>query len=230
MRQARPAGAGQADRSRVDPRRRLRQQDGRRGLRRRARAGADPRDGVGDVHQRGIRGTDAQQLPGRSRRVPQPRRRHRAAGRVPPEASKYILAGDVASKAAGSPAAAGRRSGQRLGGQVGVRRREDEGRRPAGGRHRRGRLRSALGDTTVDPRRRDADRDLYCRLARRVPRDTPRQESVLAGRHDEEAVAALPQAIEFDPKFGRAYSGLAVSHSGSATPRRRARRSNTRSR
>ena len=73
-----------------------------------------------------------------------------------------------------------------------------------------GRLRTALGDKTVNASKAKPNETFTAGSLEAFREYTTAQELQL-GRHDAEAVPHYRRAIELDPKFGRSYSGLAIS-------------------
>jgi Tfp pilus assembly protein PilF len=73
-----------------------------------------------------------------------------------------------------------------------------------------GRLRTALGDKTVNANKTKPTETFTAGSLEAFREYTTAQDLQLA-RHDAEAAAHYRRAVELDPKFGRAYSGLAVS-------------------
>ncbi len=72
------------------------------------------------------------------------------------------------------------------------------------------RIRARVGDKTVDASR-PAGRETFTAASLDAFHEYAVAQDLAIGGKDEEAVAHYRKAIEFDPNFGRAYSGLAVS-------------------
>ena len=71
-----------------------------------------------------------------------------------------------------------------------------------------GRLRSALGDKAVD---RVTPTETFTAGSLEAFREYTTAQDLTLARRDEEALPHYRRAVELDPKFGRAYSGIAVS-------------------
>ncbi len=182
------------------------------GLRRRARAAADDRDGRRVVHQRAVRAPTRRSWRRRSKGDARSSTRRPRSSSRSARASKYVLAGDVSRERrrlhACSCAPSIRRTARCVkAASADAKTKADV--LPAVG-SLAGRLRAALGDKTRRTSKRGRTRRLPPVRSTRSASTPPAQELALA-RQDDEAVAHYRRAIELDPKFGRAYSGLAVS-------------------